>query len=71
MVEELTELHTSNIHVDVYRKFPAFGAHLCYDRIGDRRIITLDSFICQFARKTYWPPDFQQGLVLVFPIMKV
>lgn len=71
VVEELAELHASDLHADVYRRFPAFGARLCYDRVGTSRVITLDSFVCQFARKTYKPPDLQQDLVLVFPITKV
>ena len=71
VVEELAELRTSDIHTDVYRRFPAFGARLCYDRVEASRIITLDSFTCQFARKAYRPPDLQQDLVLVFPITKV
>jgi hypothetical protein len=71
VVEELAELNASDIHSDVYRRFPAFGARLCYDRVGASKIVTLDSFICQFARKAYRLPDLQQDLVLVFPITKV
>lgn len=71
VVEELAELDPQDIRSDVYRQFPALGARLCYDRVESSRVITLDSFICQFARKAYRPPCLQQDLVLVFPITKV
>ena len=71
VVEELAELHPSELHHDIYRRFPAFKACLCRDQIAGRRVITLDSFLCQFARKMHRSSGLKQDLVLVFPITKV
>lgn len=71
VVDELAELHPSEIHHDIYRRFPAFKARLCHNRVAGRRVITLDSFLCQFARKAHRSIDPKQDLVLVFPITKV
>lgn len=70
VVEELAELHSSEVHHNVYRRFPTFKARLCHNRIACRRVVTLDSLLCQFARKIHKSTDFGD-LVLVFPITKV
>ena len=71
VVEELAELRSSEIQSDVYRRFPAFKARLYHDRVTCRRVVTLDSFLCQFARKVHRSHNLGKDLVLVFPITKV